>query len=361
MTHPYRGLPSCQFWSAAVADVAPHELDPVVGSPLRLTSEDRVATMGSCFAQHISRHLHSSGINYLVTEAGDGLTVDERRRRNFGVFTARYGNVYTVRQAVQLFDRAFGDWSSAEAAWQRDGAFVDPFRPQVEPEGFVDEALMRTDQTRHLAAVRAAFTDATVLVFTLGLTEGWRARRDGSVFPLAPGVAGGEFAPDRYEFVNFGIDEVVADLHGLVDRFQRVNPAGQMLLTISPVPLIATFEPRHVLVSTVYSKSVLRVAAEEAVKAHPGVHYFPSYELITAGALGGRYYADDLREVTELGVDHVMRVFSDHLLASDEQYSGGQQGPAMGEQADAGNDDIVCDEEEIERAWRQGSAATRHV
>jgi hypothetical protein len=47
------------------------------------------------------------------------------------------------------------------------------------------------------------FETLDVLVFTFGLTESWRNRADGAIFPLAPGVAGGEFHGDRYEFVNF--------------------------------------------------------------------------------------------------------------------------------------------------------------
>jgi hypothetical protein len=43
-----------------------------------------------------------------------------------------------------------------------------------------------------------------------------------------------------------------------------------------------------------------------------GVAYFPSYEIVTSTASRGRYFADDCRDVTEEGVDHVMRVFFRH-------------------------------------------------
>ena len=85
------------------------------------------------------------------------------------------------------------------------------------------------------------------------------------------------------------------------------------MLTVSPVPLMATAEPEaHVLSATTYSKSVLRVAAEVLRKQFDHVHSFPSYEIITGNFNRGRYYAEDLRSVTEEGVSHVMRLFLQH-------------------------------------------------
>src|SRR4051812_16038912 len=202
--HPYRELPDYQFWSRAVTWAAPGALDPVVSAKFHVDKHDRVATIGSCFAQHLSRHLARTGLTYFVTEPGPaGLNPEQARLRNFGVFSARYGNVYTVAQAVQLFRRAYSDFCPTESAWQRDGALVDPFRPQVEPEGFPDIDALEKDRADHFAATRAVFEETDVLVFTLGLTEAWRSRLSGAVFPSAPGVAGGTYEPDIHEFVNF--------------------------------------------------------------------------------------------------------------------------------------------------------------
>ncbi len=348
--HPYRGLPSYQFWSSAVSAVPQHEIDPVVESTLHLGPDDSVATMGSCFAQHVSRYLERSGGTYFVPEsAPEGLDADCARRRQYGVFSARYGNVYTVRQAVQLFDRAFGRFEPDDETWIRDGALVDPFRPQIEPDGFADVDRLRTDRARHLAAVERVFRETDVLVFTLGLTEGWMRLSDGAVLPLAPGVAGGSFDPDRYQFVNFRCAEVIDDLLAFGERFHSVNPEGRLLLTVSPVPLVATYERRHVLVSTTYSKSVLRVAASEAVEKLPFAHYFPSYEIITGPGQADRYFADDLREVSEEGVAHVMRVFARHYLESSTALV--DRDASVGAAAEfRWVNDVVCEEIEIERS-----------
>ena len=105
---------------------------------------------------------------------------------------------------------------------------------------------------------------------------------------------------------------MISDLTEAISLVRTHNPAARFVLTVSPVPLIATMEDCSVLVSTTYSKSVLRVAAEEVAAAHDGVSYFPSYEVITGMYTRGAYFAEGLRDVTEAGVQHVVRLFLKH-------------------------------------------------
>lgn len=353
MTNPYRDLPDHQMWRRAVSRVEPHRLDPAVAPKFQVTPEMRVATAGSCFAQHISRRISALGFNYFVPEDGAGLPPDERQARQFGTFSARFGNLYTVQQLDQLFAEAFEGRERAETAWQRpDGRHVDPYRPQVEPAGFASPEAVAEARRGHLAAVREMFLGADLFVFTLGLTEAWRSRRDGSVFPLAPGVVAGSFDPGQHAFHNFTVAETGEALTGFLTRLRGVNPGVRVLLTVSPVPLIATFEPRHVLTSTTYSKAVLRVVAQEACDRFDFVDYFPSFEIITGSATGGLYYEPDQREVNPLGVAHAMRCFinayTDRGQGRAAPDAGPDAGPEAAERAYASAAAIVCDEEAID-------------
>ena len=318
MANPYSGIPDHQFWRRAMSRQESFRLDPVTATGFSIAVTDRVATAGSCFAQHISRSLAGIGFNYYVPEQpAPDLPAAEATRRNFGVFSCRYGNLYTARQLLQLFQEAFGQRSPVETAWRRpDGRFVDPYRPPIEPDGFETEEEVAAARAAHLAHVRAMFETTDLFIFTLGLTEGWRSKRDGAVFPLAPGVAGGSYDHGRHEFVNFSVHEIEQDMQTFMHALRRVNRRCRVVLTVSPVPLIATYEPRHVLVSTTYSKSVLRVVAEEISRSFRDVDYFPSYEIITTHANRGSYYEDDLREVNGLGVAHAMRIFLRHYPAA---------------------------------------------
>ena len=348
MGNPYSNLPPLSFWANAVTHCQAGAVDPFTGDE-RIGPEEKVATIGSCFAQHLSQYIAKSGLTYFVPEsAPPGLGEAERRDRGYGVFSARYGNVYTARQALQLFQRAFGQFRPADDVWEKDGRFVDAFRPRVEPEGFASPEEVRAEAARHLKYVEQVFTESDWLIFTLGLTESWRSRVDGAVYPLAPGVAGGTYDPARYEFMNATVSEVVNDLAALIEGIAGVNSKLKVLLTVSPVSMIATYEPRHVIVSTVCSKSILRAAADEIERRFENVIYFPGYEMITSAAADGRYYADDLRHVNQLGLDHVTRVFAKHFMG---QKTAGDGPTSSSQYILPRSTDVVCDEEEIQRAF----------
>ena len=65
--------------------------------------------------------------------------------------------------------------------------------------------------------------------------------------------------------MNARVGDVRDDMLTFLERLFAVNPAARVILTVSPVPLIATYADRHVLVSNTYSKAALRAAAEEIV------------------------------------------------------------------------------------------------
>lgn len=350
MTNPYRSLPNSAFWRRAVSGPAPEDVDPVTAPPFKLGTSDQIATAGSCFAQHIARTLKGLNFNYLETETGP-------TDRNFGVFSARFGNLYTTRQLFQLFQRAYGLFEPKDDVWTLpDGRFVDPFRPQVEPGGYATAEEVRLDRKAHLAAVREMFETCDVFIFTLGLTEGWRAKADGAVFPLAPGVAGSPEDMDQYEFKNFTAAETADDLKKFIGYLRTVNPTVRLIFTVSPVPLMATYEPRHVLVSTIYSKSALRVAAEDVVRETANSAYYPSYEIITGHHTNYRYFAEDLRSVTNEGVDRAMSLFTKHFLANEGDQSEtptAATAPAAPRTPRKETSDelysIVCDEEALDQ------------
>ena len=355
---PYADLPDHQFWRRAVERVAPSEIDPVTQAGIAIDKTMKVATAGSCFAQHIARTLAREQFNYLVVDWPSGQASQEAKAQGFGVFSARYGNLYTARQLLQLFDRAHGDFEPKDAAWQRpDGRWVDAFRPQVEVAGFDSAQSALAAARNHLADVRRMFASLDVFIFTLGLTETWRRRDDGAVYPLAPGVVAGNYDPQLYEFVNFDTDAVAADLRAFLRRLRTVNERAHAILTVSPVPLIATYEDQHVLVSTIHSKSVLRAAAAMVAKECANVDYFPSYEIITGPAGSGRYFEGDLRSVNEAGVAHVMRVFMNHYAGAGDVAHTKTMGHPHDtlesiEQEQRSLGDVVCDEEAIDRHRR---------
>jgi len=267
----------------------------------------QIASAGSCFAQHIGKALKKNGFNYTDVEpAPDFLPEEEWNTFGYGIYSARYGNIYSVRQMLQLAQRAFGKFSPTESAWEHNGGVVDPFRPTIEPEPFTSVEELETCQRTHLQSVAELLSTTDLLIFTLGLTESFFSRKDGSVFPVCPGVSGGTFSDKDYQFVNFSYTDVVSDFNKLKLILEAVNPNIRYLLTVSPVPLVATATGNNVGVATTYSKSVLRAAAGFLSDDMAQVDYFPSYEIISMPASQGMFFEKNKRLVTSEGVAHVM-------------------------------------------------------
>jgi hypothetical protein len=260
---------------------------------------------GSCFASNLVPFLERAGFTYLRTEEPHPDFRDMPENLGYRNFTAAYGNIYTTRQFLQLIDRAYGRFAPAEDRWHVDGTVVDPFRPGLRYPARSD-AEFDVLAAQHLAAVRAGVESATVLVFTLGLTEAWRSSVDGAVYPACPGTIAGEFDPARHEFHNFSASEVTDDLRAICDRVHDVNPDLRIILTVSPVPLVATATDSHVVVATTRSKAILRVAAGEIVDERSNVAYFPAYEIVTGPQAPHDFYEEDRREVSSRAVEAVM-------------------------------------------------------
>lgn len=339
MTNPYRGQPSRAFWKSAVSERHLADLQDL-WDPMRLSRSDKVATAGSCFAQHIGRNLQLRGADYMDMEPAPPFLADESeaRRFGFGVFSCRYGNIYTSRQLLQLMHEALGERQPCEVVWEKNGRYFDALRPGIDPVGFASASEVLEDRVRHLAAVRRMFETLDVLVFTMGLTEGWEATSDKTMFPTAPGTIAGSFDEGKYAFRNLRYGEIVEDMEAAWHLLRRINPTARMLLTVSPVPLVATATGQHVLSATTYSKSVLRAVAGDLAASHDDIHYFPSYEIIIGHPSRGMFFNPDLRTVNPMGVDLVMSHFFSGPLA--REFS-----QAVQEEEEF---EVICDEEQMQ-------------
>jgi hypothetical protein len=307
---PYSGLPPSQFWKTAVAEKHPTQAEGLYRRKFEISPTLKIATAGSCFAQHIGKGLKKRGFNLLDVEPPPhGLSGDNATRYGFNIYSARYGNIYLVRQLLQLAREAFGDFQPAEPVWEREGRYFDAMRPSVEPHGFSSAEEVAANRRSHLSAVRTLIESAELFVFTLGLTEGWQHTHSGTVYPTAPGTLVGSHDPRKYSFKNFTYEEIKGDFLEFRELARRRNPALKFLLTVSPVPLTATASDKHVLVATTYSKSVLRAVAGDLCASHEDIDYFPSFEIIASPWSRGFFYEANLRSVTELGVSTVMNVF----------------------------------------------------
>lgn len=313
--NPYTIQPRHAYWKNGVEKSDPTFPDRIHSPKWHIGEADKIATMGSCFAQHIAHWLRKHGYNVPCYEIRQNGETGPEEQVDIA-FSANYGNIYTVRQALQLFEEALGYRNPSEIAWRKGNFYVDAFRPNAFKRDLVTEDQVAQARVGHLAAVRRMIADFDVFVLTLGLTEAWRIKACGSVVPTAPGVVAGEFDPARYEFVNFKYSDILCDLRAICALLgtAREGKPYKLLLTVSPVPLTATATERHVLLASTYSKSVLRAVAGDFTEEADFADYFPSYEIITNPAARSRFFEANLRSVQASAVEAVMQVFASVVL-----------------------------------------------
>lgn len=341
--NPYSDLPKSAFWKTGVAQENPYAIDGIYKKKFNIPPNEKIATAGSCFAQHISRHLKKNGYNVLDVEPPPpGLPENLHQKFGFSMYSARYGNIYTVRQLLQLAQEVAGEWTPQNYIWEKNGKYYDALRPAVEPEGLDSPEEVVEHRQFHISRVKVLFKNLDLFIFTLGLTEMWVHEESGTVYSTCPGTLVGEFDESLYKFKNAQFGEIIKDFNEFQNVLSNVRGGKpfKVLLTVSPVPLTASASGKHVLTSTVYSKSTLRSVAGQLSTNQGHVDYFPSYEIVTNPRMHSTGFSENLRSVRDETVDTVMK----HFFAEHPAIQGKINNPMSSQLTSKARENVQCEE-----------------
>lgn len=249
----------------------PHFVVPAGGS---------VFTVGSCFARNIEEHV--SRLGFEVPALAFSVPHAERSGGRGNAILNKYTPAAIrqefewVRRVHEAGGRVTAEHVAPLAFTCTDGTVIDlqlgGFRP-VSPERLIARRQELYDVFRHL------FT-ADCVVLTLGLIEAWRDETTGLYIQQAPVQPSFRRSLSRFTFHRLSFAACLAEVQGAIDTVRAVNPATNVLITTSPVPLDRTFTADDVITATMHGKSVLRGVCGEIVAANERVDYFPSYESV---------------------------------------------------------------------------------
>ena len=286
-----------------------YEETPVALKHKIMNAKTPVGSAGSCFASEISYALQSRNFNYIVTERADnpaeGVIVDcYKAGDKYAHFCANYGIQFNTPSFRQLAEKAFGTRKFEKLLIQQEnGLFVDPYRESV---FFTSRKAYLADYEKHVEAIRNALTQCEVFIITLGLNECWQLS-DGSVIARNPRYGLHPFAKHTV----LTVEENIENVQTFYDLIKKHNPAIKLIISVSPVPFLATglAETSHVIAANTHSKAVLRVAAESLVNSNDDMFYLPSYELITECIK--EPFTEDHRHIKKSAVARVIDMFED--------------------------------------------------
>jgi hypothetical protein len=261
---------------------------------------DRIFCIGSCFAKNIEARLIESGFR----------VVSHPRFRSPALtqFTA-LPNIFNVCSILNEVRWGLDDDSSPpeQAFVQDDQGYL------YDPHSTVDAFRTPADvaRTRRIGTTEnmRQLKDCRVVVMTLGLAEVWFDRQAGQYLNCSLPRFLLLREPERYALCVLDHADCLGALeqiHQLLTRHGR--PDVEMLISVSPVPLVATFTDEDVLTANGYSKAVQLAAVRDFASRHANVHYVPSYESVI-NSTRKLAWRGDLRHVQEAMVAQVIAGF----------------------------------------------------
>lgn len=288
------------------------EMLPYVQEHKIMNKRTPIGSAGSCFAVEIAKVLQEEQFNYVVTELGDepqneaiidGYKVGSGK----AMYSANFGILFNTPSLKQIAEKAFNEKHFTKYLFQAEnGLYMDPYRENVY---FKSRENFLRDYPKHIEAIRQVLLQSEVFVFTAGLNECWELF-DGTTISRNPRSGFHHLIKHRV----LTVEENISNIMSFFNIVKKQNPKFKLVLTLSPVPLLATgrADSHHILEANTHSKAVLRVALEEVVKRHEDIYYLPSYELVTECMPNP--WKEDHRHVTPETVSRVIEMFNNMFV-----------------------------------------------
>lgn len=271
----------------------------------KLPLSGKYFTIGSCFARNVENSLRSAGINVLSTIdklPGDYFEIGGESRSG-------YQNVYTpgaILEAVKLASTK----SPYSAIVGSEEKSIDLLTSGLKP---LDLGTVRTIR-ESLIKMYNMLPDADALIITLGYNESWYHLPSQTYINRTPSHVSLRRKIDDFEFELLDYAKSFELVDSAINRVQELAPNCKVILTVSPVPLSATFSNKDIVTANQLSKSTLRVVASAISEKYSHVDYFPSYEIIM-NSERSKTFLDDGIHVRAEAVNNVIRQFKDLYLS----------------------------------------------
>lgn len=251
------------------------------GAPKFIDKATRFFTMGSCFALNLSKNLIASGYTSHHMEISEYIN-------------------------TTFANRVFVDWlRDADIDPTIRGRFVELLPPRWSKESIL-EVIKSSD----------------VFILTLGVAPAFFDRETGSFVLPRPSALNSRALAEKYLFRTTSVTENVDNVRYLIDFIRSVAPQIKIVVTVSPVPLQASFEFESAVQADCLSKSTMRLTAHEVVNNSniSNIFYWPSFEIFRwAGSNASDFYAADdgaAWHVSEDKVSSTIRAFVEMFSAT---------------------------------------------
>lgn len=218
----------------SLAELLKQHLQGSVRLQPNLLPGDHVITQGSCFARNIAHSLANIGVRTVHLAVND--------------------EINTPFANAQFFRLLAG----------------------IEDDAFMQSSLKSLVEGSVLAEFQRLFSTARILILTVGVAPCWFLKGTDQIV-LGPNKGQRELFEMRTQTPEW----CASQLFQCIEAARAINPRVHLFLTLSPIPLHGTTEYVSALEADCVSKSTLRVAIDQVMRAGiANVHYWPSFEAV---------------------------------------------------------------------------------
>jgi len=248
----------------------------------RITYNDPVMFLGSCFAASIGRKLEAGRMPVMINPSG---TVYNPVSVCNTLDTITSGRKYVI-----------SDLHNHKGTWLSFNHYTD-FSDE-DPQKVLDRVNSRSEEAGKF------ISDARYLFVTFGTSRVYRWKESGKIVSNCHKIPASEFKNGI-----LSVGEVVSLWKNQLDRLKSLFPGLKIIFTVSPVRHWK--DGAH---GNQVSKSVLFLAIEELLNHPSKPGYFPAYEIVMDDLRDYRFYGEDMLHPSAQAIEYIWNQFSDCYL-----------------------------------------------
>ncbi len=257
----------------------------IKSSSLNISYQDRIITLGSCFAENIGKKMHDA---YFQTDINP-----------FGVLY----NPISIKNSIEtlLDNKQFtqDDIFENKSLWQS-------FSHSSWFSTINSETCLENINSR-LEIAAEFLQHADYMLVTFGTAWVFEEKKSRRVVSNCHKLPASDFVRRRLT-----VDEIVSEYSSLISKLQTHFPNLKYIFSVSPIRHFKDGAHENNL-----SKSILLLAIEALQMQFPHVDYFPAYEIMMDELRDYRYYASDMLHPSEVAVDYIWKRFSETYFSAE--------------------------------------------
>lgn len=248
-------------------------------SPAKISYDDKLMTLGSCFAENIGNKLCEAFFQVNINPFGvlyNPLSVTRSLRMLMG-------------NHVFLSEEVF-EYQSLWSSFSHSSLFSGTSKQQC-----LDNINKSTSEAANF------LIDTRFLLITLGTAWVYEDVESGRVVANCHKLPAARFKRRR-----LSIDEINIEFSELLPALKAMLPLLEVVFTVSPIRHWKDGAHENNL-----SKAVLQLSIEQLKNKFSFVHYFPAYEIQMDELRDYRYYTSDMLHPSPVAVEYIWQRFSE--------------------------------------------------